>query len=331
MKAAVGILLCLMLMGCAAGSSGGVVAKRVNVEQVAYAGFAQSIRISSGSVEAIVVPQVGGRLMRFGTIGGSNLLWQNPRDPELDAGTYRNWGGEKSWPWPQDEWPRRYGRAWPPASEAELDPYEVQLLSDGAKLTSRPVPGYDLRLVRQFRMDAQTSELIEEMSFEPAGPAASESPTGVWSIAEVPITGQVFARNAGSLRRLGFSGKAWEHATTGNIMVLQRPDVESKIGMDADLLAVAIGQQLLTIESKQVTPAPSKYIAGERAQLYTKPDASKQRGGLPGFTELEFTSPKGVVGTELVSMKLIWRIESLTGAEASDSGAIARRIAQRAK
>ncbi len=328
MKAANAILLCWMLAGCA---SGGNVSHPAHIEQMSYDGLSQCIRISNGSIEAILAPQVGGRMLRFATVGGNNLLWNNPSDPAIDASKYRNWGGEKSWPWPQDDWPQRYGRGWPPASEAEIDPYDCEVVNDGIKMTSHRLAGYDLRIVRQFHIDPQSDELIEEMSFEPAGPAAGQLPTAVWSIAEVPITAQIFARGGGELRRLGFSGKSWDQSSIGRMMVIQRPSYEAKVGLDADLLGVVIGRQLLTVQYRTVSPDAGKYITGERAQLYCKPDASNEPGGLPGFTELEFTSPKGNAATEPVNMTLIWKIETLSDKEATDTTGIAKRLEQRPK
>jgi len=92
------ILSLAVFAGWAAANSGEPVASNVKVERVAYRQFADSIRITNGTIEAIVVPSIGGRLMRFATVGGDNVLWENPTVPISQAGHSGNWGGEKVGP-----------------------------------------------------------------------------------------------------------------------------------------------------------------------------------------------------------------------------------------
>jgi hypothetical protein len=301
----------------------------VKVQCVAYRGFADAVRITNGTVEAIVVPSIGGRLMRFAMTGGNNVLWENPSLPLSQAGKSGNWGGEKSWPWPQDQWPQRTGRDWPPPPASDQYPYQCQIEADGVRLISQTLGGYDLKIVRAFKLAPAAAELIEEISFAPAGPAAGTAPAGVWSIAEVPVTKNVFARQTGdTVRPLGFS--PWPPAANaaGGILIFDRPaDFKSKIGLDADLLAVAIGKQLLSIEVRDVSPPAFGYVSGEKAQLYAEPDSSPEVAGLGGFTELEFTSPTGTVGAQPVRMTTIWKLEPR--AQADDAAAIARSLSTR--
>lgn len=304
---------------------------KVKVEHVAYRGFTDAVRISNGSVEAIVVPSIGGRLMRFATIGGENVLWENPTVPISQAGQSGNWGGEKSWPWPQDDWTDRTGQGWPPPPASDQYAYQCQIEPDGVKLTSQTLAGYDLQIVREFKMSPAGAELIQNISFAATGPAAAQTPAGVWSIAEVPVTKNIFVRQtAGTFRALGFSAWPTPGKSIAGILVLDRPaDHKSKIGLDADLIAVAIRNQLLSIELRDVSPPAAGYVAGERAQLYTEPDSSPEVAGLGGFTELEFTSPTGIVSTQPVRMTTVWKLEPLT--QADDPAAIARKLSTKPK
>jgi hypothetical protein len=307
------------------------VATKVSVEHVAYRGFADAVRISNGTVEAIVVPSIGGRLMRFATVGGDNVLWENPTVPISQAGQSGNWGGEKSWPWPQDDWTGRTGQGWPPPPASEQSSYQCQIESDGVRLISQTLNGYDLQIVREFRMAPTGAELTEEISFQSAGPATGASPAGVWSIAEVPVTKNVFVRQTGeTMRPLGFSPWPIPGKTVGGILILDRPaDAKSKLGLDADLLAVVLKKQLLSIELRDVSPAAAGYVAGEKAQLYAEPDSSPEVAGLGGFTELEFTSPTGTVGTQLVKMTIIWKLEPLE--QPGNADLIAQKLTARPK
>jgi hypothetical protein len=302
------------------------VESNVVVEAVAYRGFKDAVRISNGVVEAIVVPSIGGRLMRFAALGGANVLWENPTVPIAQAGQTGNWGGEKSWPWPQDDWGTRTGQDWPPPPGSDQLSYQCQMLSDGVRLTSQTISGYDMRIIREFKMAAGDPELIEEISFTSAGPAAGKVPAGVWSIAEVPVTKNIFARQIGdTLRPLGFEPWPDSKKAVNGVLILDRPaDFKSKIGLDADLLAVVLKNQLLSIELRSVSPAADRYVSGEKAQIYTEPDSSPEVAGLGGFTELEFTSPLGTVSSEPVRMTLAWRLEPIT--QGDDLGGIARKL-----
>ncbi|MGD0390511.1 MAG: hypothetical protein ABSC42_16320 [Tepidisphaeraceae bacterium] len=305
-------------------------ATNVRVEHVAYREFADSLRITNGTIEAIVVPSIGGRLMRFAMVGGNNVLWKNPTVPTSQAGQSGHWGGEISWPWPQDQWLQRTGRAWPPPPASDQYPYDCQIQSNGVRLISQTLHGYDARIVRQFTLASRGAEMTEEISLEPAGPAAGQLPAAVWSIAEVPVTKNIFARQPGqTLRRLGFAPWPGPPKVIGGILILDRPaETKSKVGLDADLLAVVLGRQLLSIEIRSVWPAVG-YVPGEKAQLYSEPDSSPEVLGLGGFTELEFTSPTGTVGAAPVRMTTVWKLEPLTQAEADDPVAIARKLSAR--
>jgi hypothetical protein len=309
--------------------SGDPVATKVSVEHVAYRGFADAVRITNGTVEAIIIPSIGGRLMRFATVGGDNVLWENPTVPISQAGQSGNWGGEKSWPWPQHDWSHRTGQGWPPPAASDQSPYECQIEPDGVRLISQVLTGYDVQIVREFRMAPTGAELTEEISFQSAGLAAGVSPAGVWSIAEVPVTKNIFVRQTGNtLRPLGFSSWPVPGKTIGGILILDRPaDAKSKLGLDADLLAVVVKKQLLSIKLRDVSPPAAGYVAGEKAQLYAEPDSSPEVAGLGGFTELEFTSPTGIVGTQLVKMTLNWKLESVEQPGNADS--IARKLSAR--
>ena len=306
-------------------------ASNVKCEHVAYRQFADSIRITNGAIEAILFPSIGGRLMRFATVGGNNALWENRTVPISQAGYSGNWGGEKSWPWPQDQWLQRTGQAWPPPPESDQYPYDSQIQSNGVRLISQPLPGYDARIIRQFTLAPSGAEMTEEISFEPASPAAGQLPAAVWSIAEVPVTKKIFARQTGqTLRPLGFSPWPGPPQVIDGISILDRPaDAKSKIGLDADLLAVVVGHQLLSIELRSVSPPAAGYLPGEKAQLYAEPDSSPEVLGLGGFTELEFTSPTAPLGPAPIRMTTVWKLEPLTPAEAADPAAIARKLSGR--
>src|SRR5687767_10327386 len=111
--------------------------------------FPDAIRLSNGTVNLVIVPSIGGRIMRYGYVLGPNLLWTNPSAPRPDpeaAATqpkHLNYGGDKAWPWPQDQWPLLLGRVYPPPAEADQQPYTSRRIgSHRVRLESPPIPSH---------------------------------------------------------------------------------------------------------------------------------------------------------------------------------------------
>ena len=48
--------------------------RKLTMEKVSYAGWPNCIKLSNGQIELIVTTDVGPRIMRFGFVGGQNLL-----------------------------------------------------------------------------------------------------------------------------------------------------------------------------------------------------------------------------------------------------------------
>src|SRR5687767_7541832 len=41
--------------------------------------FPDAIRLTNGTVSLVVIPSIGGRIMRYGFVGRPNVLWNNPK------------------------------------------------------------------------------------------------------------------------------------------------------------------------------------------------------------------------------------------------------------
>ena len=120
-------ILCAILFCRAA-----LVVPEVSVTSEAYKIWPQSFRISNGIVDLVVVPQIG-RIMRFGEIGEPNLLFEseivNGEPPS--GGGWKNWGGDKVWPAPQEAW------VWPPETEYDGSAWIAQAIPNGIKMSSK--------------------------------------------------------------------------------------------------------------------------------------------------------------------------------------------------
>src|SRR5437899_837082 len=95
-------------------------ANSVSVLKTNYHGWSNAIVISNGKAEVIVVPEIG-RIMQFRLAGDMDgPFFENPAlfgqrgDP--GAKEWLNFGGDKTWPSPQSEWPKIAPRGWPPPS-----------------------------------------------------------------------------------------------------------------------------------------------------------------------------------------------------------------------
>ena len=148
------------------------------VEELAFAGW-QGLRLSNGLVDAICVPELGGRLMQF-SLGGYDYLFINPEllgkrfsyAEHAGDGTlihWKNYGGAKTWPAPQG-WDN--DEQWPGPPDPVLDSgryaFEIHQGATVAALsmTSPPDARTGLRIRRELSLAPNSSRLQLKLSFE---------------------------------------------------------------------------------------------------------------------------------------------------------------------
>lgn len=77
------------------------------LEQISYRGWKNAYRISNGTVQLIVLADVGPRIIWYGFIEGENVLYEVGADAGRTGGSeFRLYGGHRLWVWP--EVPRTY-------------------------------------------------------------------------------------------------------------------------------------------------------------------------------------------------------------------------------
>jgi hypothetical protein len=144
--------LCALLIGFSARKL-----PDVTVKTESYKIWPGSFRISNGIVDVVVVPQIG-RIMRFGDIGQRNLLFEallvNGEPPS--GGGWRNWGGDKVWPAPQDAW------GWPPETEYDGTAWEAHAIPNGVEMASKTASsklGVRFKRTILLKKGARTAEI----------------------------------------------------------------------------------------------------------------------------------------------------------------------------
>ena len=148
------------------------------VEDIDFHGW-DGVRLSNGIIDAVCVPEIGGRLMQF-RLGPHDYLFMNPDllgkrfsyEEHAGDGTIINWknyGGAKTWPAPQG-WDGE--GQWPGPPDAVLDSgrYESETNQDDASasilMTSPPDERSGLRIRRLLSVDAVSSRLQLDLAFE---------------------------------------------------------------------------------------------------------------------------------------------------------------------
>lgn len=273
---------------------------QVTIEQVTYEGWENAYRLTNGTAEAIIVPQIA-RIMRYGFVGGANLLWNNPSElgKAGDIKGWRNFGGDKPWPWPQDDWPQWLQRDanWPPPPEADQTPQTVQLIgANTVRLISPILAKTGLRIVRDITL-AETGTRLYTVTKLERVEEGFDFPVGAWAITQTPfVRGSLVVHLppgestlAEGWRIMGDKTplQSVRRSKDGVTLTVDRdPEAKSgrKLGFDGDVIAGLIGDTMLVIRADAPGSQGFEWRPGERGQIYVS-DA-----GSP-YIEWEFTSP----------------------------------------
>lgn len=303
------------------------------IERCAWAGWAEAFLLSNGEAELVVVPAVS-RILSYGLAGGPNVLWQNASVAGQRAGSeqWTNYGGSKTWIWPEHEWTTRRGSAWPPPTDLPgtiASTAEVQ--GEGTlRLTSSLIPDLGLTLVRDVRLAGAGTRVQIRSELRKDGEI--EFPIAAWTVTQVPADGAIFARLMKDSRlpdgfKPYFGSFAAVTPQGPDVLVIERRSGErAKIGMDADVLAWQRGD-LLFLERPADTPTPAtRFALGDRAQVYSHLDADPELPPGVSYVELEITSPVSAPRPgESVTLATSWEIQRLGPGETTRA-AVASRL-----
>ena len=266
----------------------------IQISKITYHGWPNSYRISNGKVQAVVVPAIG-RVMQFQLVGGVNIFWQDRRldgrAPDPNSREWANFGGDKSWPSPQDDWSKMVGRGWPPPAGFDAVPYEARV-EDGVLELSSPVdPSYRIRVRRRVELDPAKPQMEVVTSYEKITGAPVK--VGVGVITQLRDPQRVFmvlpkkSRFPDGYVLLQFSPPEDVRIHDGLVSLKRGNKISSEIGSDADTLLWMDGEYVLRIDSPRVQRA--EYAEqGTNSTIFTAADPQ-------AYVELETFGPLSVM------------------------------------
>jgi hypothetical protein len=279
---------------------------QVTVEKIDYEGWAGSYRITNGTVDLVVVPQVG-RVMRYGYVDGPNLLWENEallgKAFPADARTYRAYGGDKMWVAPQSLW------NWPPDPAIDGSPWKVEPTPNGVRMTS----SLGSKVKVSFRRDISLAPVGTGVTFTNAmtnrGP---RQPLAIWQVTQLnnpdAVTMQVEVTREQPAGWHGYGNDVLDsqfESLRNNTLTLKRnPQHDRKFGARslAGVLSAAFGATRMYSESK----AYARNVYPDRnsaQQVYLAADPDK-------YVELEHVGPlTRMESNETVLQTVKWRLE----------------------
>ena len=266
-----------------------------SVQKTHYREWPDSLVLSNGKVEAVIVPAIG-RVMQFRFAGETDgPFWENDilfgKSPDPKSSTWGNFGGDKTWPAPQSDWPKLTPRSWPPPVAFDSMPVTAEIKSDVAakmvELISPVDPHYGIRTRRLIVLDSKRPQMKITTTYEKV--EGNPVTVGVWIITQLKDPQAVHIPTPkDSIFAKGYTEQSKQLPAglkrNGRLLSLVRdPKTSTKIGTDASSL-VWIGEKYkLRIDAPRL--AKETYPdQGSSAEVYTNADPLK-------YVELEMLGP----------------------------------------
>lgn len=284
------ILLAIVLLSLPSGNLASI-APRTSIKQANYRQWPDSFVLSNGQIEAIIVPAIG-RVMQLRFAGEDDgPFWENAelfgKSPDPTSRTWGNFGGDKTWPAPQADWPKLTPRAWPPPPAFDSMPVKAIVKGDVVELVSPVDPHFGIRTRRLIKLDPKRAAMMITTSYEKI--TGQPVTVAVWTITQlkdplgvfvplpkIPIFAEGYGKQSKDLPA--------DLKREGQLLSMTRSSkLSTKIGTDADALVWIGEKHVLRIDSPRVANAtyPDQ---GSSAEVYTNPDPLK-------YVELEMLGP----------------------------------------
>ena len=276
----------------------------------------EAYKLTDGKCEAIVVPKLGGRVVSFGVVGGTNWLWVGaPGSEKREPALY--WGGDKTYIGPHSGWRFTLPKTWPPPSPDTAEHIAETLDGGALKITSPPWDGYDgARITREFRFEANGEFVIRHKI---AAVPGSRAVGALWTISQTIPASTFVPLNSSSPYKDNFFWFAWSKPVARKSVAVLSPTLlrldhvpgeVSKMGAHPPQPALAAVKDGVAFVQKADPQSNADYPegadgAGLSLEVYhhdVKDDGE--------YVELEFLSPlrRFDAGVSLVTR---WSIHTL--------------------
>ena len=262
----------------------------VTVTRTNYHGWAESIVLDNGVAQVVVVPAIG-RVMQFKLAGEANPIWEKEallgKLPDAKSNDWGNFGGDKSWPAPQADWPKITPRSWPPPVAFDSMPVTAQVRDSQVTLISPVDPHFGIRSYRMITLDPKEPVMRITTRYEKV--TGDPMSVSVWIITQLDDPVGVYVPvPEPTLFPSGYHAQSSDLPPdlkfSDGLISLSRPkDKSTKIGTDADTLLWVGEKTMMRIDSprerKRRYPDNSS-----SAEVYTNP-------GPDAYVELELLGP----------------------------------------
>jgi hypothetical protein len=255
-----------------------------------YHGWQDSLILSNAQVEAIVVPAVG-HVIQFHFLGEGDVFWESEKlqgkSATPGATEWANFGGDKSWPSPQADWPKMIGRGWPPPATFDATLLQARAQGHEVNLASPVDPAYGIRVRRHIQLDPHRPILSITTTYEKVSGAPVKVGIGVITQLRDPQRAFIQLPPKSQFPEgyvlLNFEKPQNRKLQDGLFSLTRDHDHSSQIGNDGSSLLWMNEKYALRIDSPHVDGA--EYAnQGSSAVVYTNPDPD-------AYVELETYGP----------------------------------------
>jgi hypothetical protein len=264
---------------------------RVSVQKQNYRGWRDSLVMRNGKVEAVIVPAIG-RVMQFGFAGEEGIFWENEplfgETPDPSAREWINFGGDKTWPAPEGDWPRIMKRtSWKPPVAFDGTNWTARIEGSDVILVSPVDSDFGIRVERRVSLDADQPIMRITTAFEHA--SGDPQKVSVWVVTQLKEPDGVFVELPGKSTMtngyvlLGKDQPPSLRVRHGLISMTRDAKAAYKIGSDGSALVWVGPRVAMRVDSSRVGGAeyPDK---GSSVEVYTNPNPLK-------YIELETLGP----------------------------------------
>ena len=273
---------------------------QVKVEKATWHGWSDAVVLKNPVAAVVIVPSIG-RVMNFSLLDKSGQptegpLWNNRemdgKPVEPTSQQWGNFGGDKSWPELQAEWPTIQKRGWPPPAGFDASVNSIEIKGTEVTLTTPVDASYGIRETRVINLDKSAAIMTIATNYEKV--QGEPVKTGIWTITQLTSPENAYAEiPAKSVFENGYANLSpapiFELSKEADrVRVRRDPNKSTKMGTDGNWLlwtgAGVDGNKLsLKIERISTPPAGAEWPdKGARLNIYTNPD----KGGQP-YVELE--------------------------------------------